>query len=218
MKKLDHYRILVLALPLATLVGSGCMQKRADVSDSQYGDENPGIEIAPPPSNKTVVGVADFSKVISRMSTATGVSASAQTYTIFDQNKTSFPLYGNSSEITPAQWMATAALAGSFCQDLYNKELSQNAESRLYYRDVSLGATNDFTRMVSGSQLRERVYQRLAMGFWGRRATAAEIGHFNTALSEGGFNNLAAMTADQTRRALLMVCSGALGSLEANSI
>jgi hypothetical protein len=181
-------------------------------------DAGPGIKPQSPPlsSADTPVSLVNFSTVLPTMSNLTTAAPSLNTRNLFTLNSTTFPLDGTASEVTPAMWMSLTVLAGNMCDDLYVKEAAMARERRIYYGDFLLGQTNNFQLVVAGTTqtVTDRLYDKLALGFWGRKPSSEEKADFAAALTQGQFP-LAAMNGTDTRQALLVLCTGTLASARA---
>lgn len=212
---------LVFALAMASMSVAlgGCLTSKdlPESRSSALGTEADGIPVSPPPSVAQPLAFTTYATILNQFASVTATTPSASTTGIYNLNKTSFPLLGKASELSSGMWMAVSALAGGVCNDLYVKESAQAAASRLYYGDLNLGASNNLNQAVEGSTVKSRLYRKIALGFWGRLPVAAEETELDAALSGGGFNT-STLTADETRQALLILCSGALASLSAISI
>jgi hypothetical protein len=218
MKLLIHKPLWTIPALLIAL--SGCMGKQME-DDTSYSNSNlnsaldGGIPIANPPmSTPSSVMISTFDVLLSRMNSATQTTPSATTNALYQLNLSTFPVNGTADEINAGMWMAIASLGGSVCEDLYNKERAQAAGSRIFYSDFNLatGAMNNFNAMVGNISVKRKLMEKFALSFFGRPASAIEIGHFETALTDLAINQSSANLAD-THDALLTLCAGALGSL-----
>lgn len=223
MKTKSHpvLRPALIALSLAALsMGlTACLASKDSEENRSSALSGEGAGIVPPsaPNIPLPGAFTTYATILGQFSAVTGAPVSSATKVIYDLNRTSFPLQGRSSEISAGMWMSVSALAGAMCSDLYNKEASMDASRRLYYGDFVLGGTNNFNQVIAGQTLRTRLYRKFAAGFWGRTSFNDEEALFDAALASGAYN-LGALNGEETRQALLTLCSGALASLSAISL
>jgi hypothetical protein len=194
--------ILVLALSV-----SSCF-KRENVVDPALEEENSGIDIGGAPSISRTASFPTFAQILDSMTTVTGTTPSAGTDAIYDANRTSFPLEGRTGEVTSGMWMSVSALAGSVCDDLYTKESGESSAARTYYGGLNLG-----TSSTGFATRRDQIIRGMALGFWDRYPTTAEESTIRNGLSDAGLLN--ASNAQDTRDALLFICTAELASLPA---
>lgn len=211
--------LTVAAIATVFSMTSCALQNDEDLIGGVSQNQDGGMVVKPPNMSAGTVSIVSFDNVLGNMTSVTGTTPSVanpnndvSTINIYNQNKTSYALTGNSSEINAGMWMSISVLAGGVCRDLYNKEMALPANDRTYYREIAAGNVNNNFAAVEDVLIR-----RLALGFWGRPATNAEIGFFKTALDSVATTRTALNQAN-TRDALLITCTGALASLSAIEI
>jgi len=202
-------KTLCISLVL-TLAGSSCLFSDERGADSSPVDNtDPGIVTNDPGVVRTV-SIATFDQVLSSMASLTGTTPSTATIAFMDLNRSSFALQGRTTEITSGMWMAISALAGHVCRDLYDQERVKGTSDRIYYRALNLAAGGSNTRANL-----DLARDRLVVGIWGRTAFTDEDGFFDTALTDSGVTE--PYDTNETRNALLILCTGTLASLSAVS-
>jgi hypothetical protein len=206
-KKIPSSILTVLLLVLAT-----ACSKRDDAiymsSSDLLNDNRNSMNPPAAPASPNLIAVVTFDQILSSMASVAGVTPSAATLAFAEVNRSSFSLNGKASEITSGMWMSVTALAGHVCRDLFALESGRSNDQRVYYRDVAFAGGNF-------QSVRVEVIQRLSLGAWSRMPSSAEIGHYETALTEASLG-AATLNAAQTQSALLILCTGALGSLAAH--
>lgn len=99
-----------------------------------------------------------------------------------------------------------------------------SSTSKFFFQGLNLVLNANGT-LNTGSTVRnnfgaqeDAILNRLALSFWGRPATSTETNLFKTALTEAVGSNRASLNQLDTHDAILVICTGALASLNAIEI
>ena len=208
---------------LALLLGnSSCMViSNTDVeeqsnSNSQMNNAvGPGLPVRAPAGMMAAASLATYDNVLRNMNKVTGTTPSAATLQNYNQNKTTFAQKGTPDEINAAMWLSVSTLAANVCQDLYNNENASPA-SRKFFLEVNFGGTTNFSAVkANGDTAEQAMIRRMFLAFWGMDfpRTDANVTDVVSALNSISGTRTALSAAD-TKKALLIACTGILASLK----
>jgi len=225
MKEMSTLKNLLILLAALAVVTVGCNEKRRAVelaaqgggANGDTGDaEIAGLAIDPGLQGESYVAITRYDQLLPSLGALTGTTASAETQRVYGLGESSLSKTGSVEDVTSGLWMAITAVSGSVCTDLYDKERALADAQRIYYRGIALMGSD--TSVAAESRFmaqKENVIKRLALGVWGRYPSSSELSDFDTALTESGLFGRD-LTEAERKNALLISCSGVLGSLAAH--
>lgn len=162
--------------------------------------------------SKNSYALLSAEQILKSMSSVTDVGINGPIMNEYNARNTVLATNNDLRQSTAPMMIAISNLAGTFCEETLNREVSSAASSRKLYPNVNftsgIGAVTDAQYVDS--------LNKLGQSFWGRAPASAEVANLQAAKAE--FNT--ALTAAErsqaasTRNLMLFTCTAMLASFD----
>lgn len=156
-----------------------------------------------------VIGVKNHKQLFSTMSVVTGIPVTNTVVsTLYKKIYRRLPENNDVASLSAPTLLSITTLAGGFCSELIKAEALLQPANRKFFGSV------DFTKTQAdfSAGALKTVVENITKNFWGYAATQTEVSSLTKSYDSAILNQPA--SADSLKKALLIPCVAALGSVE----